>query len=123
MREMKSQDRDPNVLARLKQRFPAMDTVERLLTETRMRLCEVLDGEFTLDGRTCTLRIWSRKTGTSRTVSITPDLVEKLATFLADPPANRKAMLTRALRAFGRTYRRSLFQLRYRNAQEQHEEA
>lgn len=123
MRDMEFQDRDPNVVARLKQRFPAMGTVERLLTETRMRLHEVLDGELTLDGRIHALRISSRKTGTTRTVSITPDLVEKLATFLADPPANQKAMLTRALWAFGPAYRRSLTQLRYRNAQKQDEEA
>ena len=83
----------------------------------------MIDGDLNLDGQTCTLWITSRKTRKIRAVSIAPDFVEPLTTFLADPPASRNAMLLRALQAFGPAYRRSLIQLRYRKGPDQHEEA
>lgn len=114
---------DQRALAHLKQRFPHIDTVERLLAEAHLRLREVIDGDLNLDGQTCTLWITSLKTRKIRAVSIAPDFVEPLTIFLADPPATRKAMLTRALRTFGPAYRRWLIQLRYRMRGDQHEKA
>lgn len=122
MSSMKSPDDEPEFMTRLKPRFPVMGILQTLLAQTRMRLCELVDGELSLDARRRTLRIWSRKIGKTRTVPITPDLVEPLASFLEETPANRKARVTRALRAFGRSYRRSLFRLRYQEVREPREE-
>lgn len=121
MSNFKIHNPDQRALAHLKQRFPHIDTVERLLAEAYLRLSEVIDGDLSLDRQSCTLWIPSVKTRKVRAVSIARDFVGPLTTFLADPPARRKAMVTHALRAFGPAYRRWLIQLRYWKHRDHHE--
>ncbi len=44
MSNFKIHNPDQRALAHLKQRFPHIDTVERLLAEAHLRLSEVIDG-------------------------------------------------------------------------------
>lgn len=108
-------DDTPELLECLRNRAPFMYLVHQIMTQTHMRVCEVLNLDSqSIDVQAGTLTVQSPKTMTTRMVPLTPELTDVLTIYMAESPSARRVLTTMEWHKLGPAYRQRLRRLRVR---------
>ncbi len=108
-------DDTPELLECHRNHAPFMYLVHRIITQTHLRVCEVLNLDSqSIDVHAGTLTIQSPKTMTTRMVLLTPELTDALTIYLAESPSACRVLTTTGWRKLGPAYRTLVRRLRVR---------
>lgn len=110
-KDTNSPDETPEFLGQCRTLDPSVYPFFMILMHTGMRVCEVLDLKGpSVDVKAGTLAIASRKTMTTRVVTITPEVARMLTSYLK----TRRGVRVASVKKLGRTYRNRVRHLRSR---------
>ena len=104
-------EKTPEVLGQCRKSDPSVYPFLMIQMHTGMRVCEVLDLKGpSVDLQIGTLAIVSRKTMTTRVVTISPEVARMLTSYLK----TRRGVRVASVKKLGRTYRNRVRHLRSR---------